>query len=64
MSFKIFEVEFEPIYPVGCCLIIAAKNKKQAEYLADRTILHTKEFTIKEVSLDIPQVVIYNSGDY
>lgn len=61
---KIFEVEFEGVYPVGNCLIIAAENFGQAMNMAKETLKHTKDFTIKEVYLDNPKVIAYLNGDY
>lgn len=62
---KIFKVEFDPLYPVGCCLIIAAENMEQAEEIANRTILHkTEMMDISEVNISEPCVVEYMSGDY
>ena len=61
---RIFNVEFEAMYPIGNCLVIAAKNKKQAEEIASETIIHTKEFTVEQVKLDKPKVIKYLSGDY
>jgi hypothetical protein len=31
---KIFKVDFEGVWPVGNCLIIAAKNHKEAKSIA------------------------------
>jgi hypothetical protein len=61
---KIYKVDFEPVYPVGCCLIIAANTIGEAKKIAARTIAHTKEFTVKEVKIDEPKVIEYQSGDY
>jgi len=61
---KIYKVEFEGAYPVGNCLIIAANSLHEAHYIAEKTIAHTKEFIVEEVTLDKPKVIIYLSGDY
>ena len=61
---KIYTVGFEAVYPVGCCLIIAAFNKEQAEEIARETITHTDEFTVFEMEINEPQVIEYMSGDY
>jgi hypothetical protein len=61
---KIYTVEFEPFYPVGCCLVLAAYNMNQATNIARTTIGHTDKFTVKEIIIDIPKVIEYLSGDY
>lgn len=61
---KIYEVEFEGMWPVGNCLIIAANNLDEAYKIADETIGHTNKFVVKEVILDKPKVIEYLSGDY
>ncbi len=61
---KIYTVKFKGLYPVGNCLVIAAFNRREAEYIASQTIAHTDEFTVEEVILDKPKVIEYLSGDY
>lgn len=61
---KIFKVEFEPLWPVGNCLIIAASNLEEATTLAKQTIHHTQDIEIIEMVVDKPQVIVYLSGDY
>jgi hypothetical protein len=61
---KIYEVEFEGIYPVGNCLILCAYNILQAKEIAKKTIIHTKNIKVKEFKIEKPQVIIYLSGDY
>jgi hypothetical protein len=60
----IFKVEFEPLYPVGCCLVIAALNIEQAKEIAGKTIKHTNIFQVQEVDISAPCVIAYDSGDY
>lgn len=60
---KIFKVEFEPMYPVGGCLIIAAYTKKQANKIAAET-LFCNDFLVKEFKIEQPCVIEYLSGDY
>lgn len=48
---KIYKVDFEPMYPVPCGLIIAAENLDQAEWMARQTIKHTDIMLIHEVEL-------------
>lgn len=65
-NMKIYTVEFDPIYPVGCCLIIAAENEAQALEIAKKTVTHT-EITagqVSEVDVSKPCVIVYQSGDY
>ncbi len=40
---KIFEVDFESVYPVGCGLIIAAISKESALKIAKKKIIHKQE---------------------
>jgi len=61
---KIYKVDFEPMYPVGGTLIIAANNMKEAVDITIKTITHTNEFKISEVDISEPCVIEYLSGDY
>lgn len=61
---KIFKVEFNPVYPVGCCLIIAANNITECEEIVGKTIKHTNTWKITEVDISSPCVIEYNDGDY
>lgn len=61
---KIYRVEFEGLYPVGSCLVLAAYNQKQAEEMARKTIAHTKEIVVNEMTINKPQIIEYLSGDY
>jgi hypothetical protein len=61
---KIFSVEFEGVWPVGNCLILAAYNQEQAEKMAKHTILHTDVMVVNEMTINEPQVIKYLSGDY
>lgn len=61
---NLYEVDFDPLYPVGCCLIIKANNIKEAKEIASKTITHTDEFTLKQVDMSKSGVVVYLNGDY
>jgi hypothetical protein len=61
---RIYKVEFEPMWPVPYGLIIAAHGIDECDKIARKTIIHTKEFTIKEVDIIEPCVIFYESGDY
>lgn len=61
---KLYEVDFVGMYPVGSCLIIKAKDLKEAKKIASQTITHTEEFTVRKVDMSKSGVVIYLSGDY
>jgi hypothetical protein len=63
---KIFEVDFEGMYPVGNCLIIAARSQEEAEAMAKKEILHPQEepIVVREVNIKKPKVIVYLSGDY
>jgi len=62
---KLYTVDFDPMWPIGCCLVIVAKDKKEANKIAKETIAHTDEFVVKEVKMTSPGFVVkYLSGDY
>ena len=61
---KLYEVAFEGICPIGNCLIIKAKNLKEAKKIASETISHTEEFTVTEVDMSKSGVVVFLDGDY
>jgi hypothetical protein len=61
---KIFTVEFSPMWPVPCGLVINAESVEQAEEIAKETIKHTDKFTVKEASILEPSVIFYESGNY
>lgn len=60
---KLYTVDFEPVYPVGCCLVLLAHDLEEAESIARQTIKHTSVFEAKEVKMRAG-VVEYMSGDY
>lgn len=60
---KVFTVDFDPMWPVGCALVILAETQEQATQIAKDTIKHTNEFTVTEHPQK-PGVVVYLSGDY
>ena len=61
---KIWNVEFQPMYPVGGCLIIAAPDIETATKIAKETVKHTEIGVVSEVKTRKPCVIIYQSGDY
>jgi len=61
---KIYRCEFNGLYPIGNCLVLAAYNKEQAEEMARKTISHTTEIVVNELALKEPQIIEYLSGDY
>lgn len=61
---KIYRCEFEGLYPVGNCLVLAAYNQEQAEEMARKTISHTTDIVVNELALKEPQIIEYLSGDY
>jgi hypothetical protein len=61
---KVYRCEFDPIYPVGCCLVLVAYNQEQAEAMARATIKHTHDIVVNELTLTTPQIIEYISGDY
>jgi len=61
---KIYTVDFEPMWPVGCCLVIQARSVEEATEIAKETITHTDVFTVTQHVDKKPGVVVYISGDY
>lgn len=61
---KLYQVDFEGMYPVGSCLILLAKNKSEARKMANEEVTHTKVKGVEEVKMDKAKVVVYLSGDY
>ena len=61
---KLYEIDFDGVWPVGNCLIILAEDEEAARAIAYRTIEHTGLNSIREVPMDKPKVVVYLSGDY
>jgi hypothetical protein len=64
MKLRLWNVDFEPMYPVGGCLILLAYDEAEAKRIASMTIQHTAVFTVEEIPMNKPSVVIYQSGDY
>lgn len=61
---KIYRVEFNGMWPVGNCLVLAAYSIEQAQEMASKTIRHTDTFEVNELTINEPQVIEYLSGDY
>ena len=62
---KIYSVDFEAIWPVGNCLILAANNQAQAEEMAQDTISKSCEiYEVNELKINKPQIIEFLSGDY
>ncbi len=64
MKIKLWNVNFEPMYPTGGCLIILAYDEAEAKRIASMTLSHTSVFSVEEINMEAPKVVIYQSGDY
>ena len=67
MTNKLYEVDFEPMWPVPCGLIISAKDIDTATKLAKDTLAKNglTMITITEIELEEDgTVVFYESGDY
>lgn len=61
---KLFKADFEPIYPVGCGLVILAETVQEAADIASETIMHTNTFSLEEIPMDKSRIVFYDDGDY
>lgn len=64
MDLKIYRCEFDGLWPVGTCCIIAAYNQEQAELIAQDNIHHTIDITVTEVSINGPMVIECLDGNY
>ena len=61
---KLYNVTFTPVWPVGGCLVIRAKNLQDAEDWAEVVLKH-QQFSVEEITLRAePQTIAYVSGDY
>lgn len=63
-NLKLYEVRFVGMWPVGSCLIILAKDLKEAKKIAKETIKHTDDFEVNQVKMDKSKVVVYLDGNY
>lgn len=62
---KLYTIDFIPMWPVPCGLVILANNEQEALELARETVSHTEvRGVLKVQELDKPKVVFYESGDY
>lgn len=61
---NVYSIDFDPIYPVGCGLIVWAKSKDEAMAIAKETIVHTKPKNAVLVSSNGPGVIYYDDGNY
>ena len=61
---KIYEVEFEGMYPVPNGLIICAEDWEEAHIIAEDTVKHTSVSGITEKDISKSGVLFYESGDY
>lgn len=63
---KVYSVEFEGIYPVGNCLILAASNKDEALDMDNKKVTwqDLSLDDIHEVDISKPCVIEFLSGDY
>jgi len=61
---KIWSVDFNPVYPVGGCLIINARTKEDAHEICKETIKHTNAWRITEVGIAEEGVIVYRDGEY
>lgn len=61
---KLYEIDFDPMYPVPSGLIVLAKSKKGALKIAKEKLTHTKPREATLIKMDKPKVVFFESGDY
>lgn len=63
---KLYEIDFEPVCPVGGTLIILAENEEEALKIAKETVKHEQEEPLRILGT-IPLtkgVIVYEDGDY
>ena len=63
-NLKIYEIEFNPMWPVPSGLIVLARTNAEAMKIAKETITHTEPVKATLIKADKPKVVFYESGDY
>lgn len=73
---NIYEVAFEPLYPVPSGFVLMAKNEAEAlkfaiKYLSDKgmsienvSVFELQFGAMKITGMDKPQVIFFGSGDY
>jgi len=62
---RLYTIDFSPMWPVPCGLVILANNEEEALELARETVRHTEVRGVLVVQeLDKPKVVFYESGNY
>ena len=63
---KVFSVDFDPVWPVPCALVVVAQDMDEAERIALSTIKHKQSEPIKITEHDLSKsgVVLYESGNY
>jgi hypothetical protein len=61
---KLYSVDFKGVMPAASVLILLARNEEEAIKMASETIGHTDDYTVEEVIVTGPQIVIYEDGDY
>ena len=52
------------MWPVRNCLVLVVFNQEQAEEMAKKTITHTDEMVVNEITINEPQIIEYLSGNY
>lgn len=63
-NLKIYEIDFVPMWPVPCGLIVLAETKAKAMKIAKETIKHTSPKGAKLIKSDTAKVIFYESGEY
>jgi hypothetical protein len=62
---RLYTIDFSPMWPVPCGLVILANNEEEALELARETVRHTEVRGVLVMQeLDKPKVVFYESGEY
>ena len=62
---KLYKVDFAPMWPVPCGLVLLAENDEQAKAMAKELITHTDEiYEFVEIPMTEARVVFYENGDY
>lgn len=62
---RLYTIDFSPMWPVPCGLVVLANNEEEALELARETVRHTEVRGVLRVQeLDKPKVIFYESGEY
>lgn len=63
-NLKIYDIDFDPKWPVPSGLIILARTNKEAMKIAAEKLTHTKPQKATHIKMDKSKVIFFEDGDY